>query len=238
MNQPHQQPIDDPRTDLEAEGWAHVVGKTGAAIADLVVLMKGIVADGKIDDLELRELLLWRSRHQTVVRRQPLKPFTEFLDSILADGEMSSDEHIDLLAWGRWMDDVRQRMESTSEKAFVAPEPPPQRARSDWRSDPITDKQRNFAEELGAKPRDLKGMTKGQASALIDKLLMQRDMAKYDTIADRMGDRISNSFARRTAHAGSSHRRAHGSYSWEWIITAGLILGVLLLVFFVILPRV
>lgn len=46
-----------------------------------------------------------------------------------------------------------------------------------WRDDPMSDPQRDFIRELGGKPS--RGMTKGQASDLIDRLIQERDEREW-----------------------------------------------------------
>lgn len=57
-----------------------------------------------------------------------------------------------------------------------------------WRSDPMTDKQREFILDLGGQLRD--GMTKGEASSLIDELLENRPPSPRQVMVLRFFDRL------------------------------------------------
>ena len=171
---------DDPRAGSLDLAWMIEKGaKTRAAINDLLGLLVSIGEDGKVDDAEISELVAWKIAHRHVLTRASIRPFAEWLDRILADGSVSSEERLDLLGWCHWakvnLPKFQLAADSASASVF-SPMPVPSSSRgSSWRSDPASARQLTFLEDLGADPTTFDGLTKGAASAMIDRLLAQRD---------------------------------------------------------------
>lgn len=169
-------------------------GKTGQALNELKGLLKLASADGKIDDSELRAIMTWRSNYRTVLRREPIKPFDDWLEEALADGQIDEKERGEMVAWA-------DRLGEPSPAAETKPEikPPvavrrktgdeylaiPPSRRPSWKNDPATDKQVSFLLDLGESERACRGLTKGQASARISELLDEGRESRRD---DRDGD--------------------------------------------------
>ena len=171
-------PSDDPRTGEMDLLWdTESGGKTQEAIKALATLLTKIGADSVVTDDEVRELQAWKVKHRSVIGREALRPFRDWLDKVLADGEVDAEERIDLLAWCQWA-----KAWSEKRKASM-PVPVPRSSPTiqsitisrDWKTDPMSDRQRSFLHDLGASSSQMRGLTKGQASNLIDQLLEQRD---------------------------------------------------------------
>ena len=171
---------EDPRSAQLGITWMTEKGaKTRAAITDLLTLLLRIGEDLKVEDDEIQELILWKVSHRHVLNRPAIRPFAEWLDRILADGEVSSEERLDLLGWCHWAKtnaDKFQQVFDGVQGVEIPPPPVPREGRGkSWRSDPATGRQLSFLEDLGADPTKFSGLTKGAASAMIDRLLAQRD---------------------------------------------------------------
>lgn len=202
---------EDPRSAQLGITWMTEKGaKTRAAITDLLTLLLRIGEDLKVEDDEIQELILWKVSHRHVLNRPAIRPFAEWLDRILADGEVSSEERLDLLGWCHWAKtnaDKFQQVFDGVQGVEIPPPPVPREGRGkSWRSDPATGRQLSFLEDLGADPTKFAGLTKGAASAMIDRLLAQRDERSAREFAAmvkaHMGTMVDHQFP--TAHEENS----------------------------------
>lgn len=169
-----------PQFHVVEGGKAKPKGKTGQALNELKGLLKLASADGKIDDGELRAIMTWRSNYRTVLRREPIKPFDDWLEEALADGQIDDKERSELVSWAEKLGEPTPAAAPAAAKPAVTNKTgdeylamPPSR-RPSWKSDPATAKQIDFLLDLGESERACRGLTKGEASARIDTLLDQQ----------------------------------------------------------------
>lgn len=60
-------------------------------------LVQGIVADGKVDNSEMKALIDWASRHQEFSDKHPFNELIPAIQRIVADGIVDEEERLDLL---------------------------------------------------------------------------------------------------------------------------------------------
>ena len=234
----------DPRDSDLALRWQSASGpKTVAAVESLRVLLLRIAEDGQVTDSEVDELRSWAIVHRAVLGRDTLKPFQEWLDRVLADGQLDTDERYDLLAWAEWVSQAFQN--EAADKGPPPPVEPP--ARRTWRNDRVTERQIEFLKELGAAPEQLEGLKKGTASTLIEELMAKRDFARADRLSERMLGRLADGSAgiadrinreiRMLPRAGPIQpHRATLNFRWTTNYTVASV-AVLVLVFIIALTR-
>jgi len=67
-------------------------------IAELIGLLKGIIADGVVNDEEVASFRQWLSSHPKSLARWPAKHLRERLEGVLADGVIDEEERVELYA--------------------------------------------------------------------------------------------------------------------------------------------
>lgn len=67
------------------------------AVHSLQGMVQGIVADGKVNDQEVAQLISWVSRHKEFSDRHPFNELIPAIQTIVADGIVDEDEQADLL---------------------------------------------------------------------------------------------------------------------------------------------
>jgi hypothetical protein len=166
--------------------------------AELLQILSAIGEDGKISDDEVAGLRAWLFEHRHL-DIPAISLLSETVDRILADFFVTEEERLELLyaiervlpvtertmvrkarlaesksasqdEKGLTLQDLKKIARRTAEEQNDAAkdteaEPEPY----DWRNDPATDRQRDYAKVLGG--RLPKNATKGEASVLIDSLL-------------------------------------------------------------------
>ena len=165
--------MDDPRSVALNSIWDGVTGgKTLDAMRGLESLLLRIDSRGSITEGDITALSTWLATYRNVSSRPPLSPMRDWITKAMADGVIDDSERLDLLAWGRWMRDYRtsaDRRQAEKTRQELA-----------WRDHPPTDRQLAFLEELGATKSQVKNLTKGAASDLIERLLDERDGDDFD----------------------------------------------------------
>lgn len=153
--------------------------KTREAFLALADLLTATVSDGQISDDELRNIQVWRACHRRVLRHESLAGFCHWLDQVTADGLLDLDERQQM---HRWAEDLAAAVAQTgtvapaaSGDAYLAI---PTARRRSWRADASTERQIAFLIELGESEASLVGITKGEASERITRLLEARDEKK------------------------------------------------------------
>jgi polyhydroxyalkanoate synthesis regulator phasin len=152
--------------------------KTQQAVEALTEILTEITEDGELTAQEIKRLIQWKIDWKTVARRGELKEFTDWFTEAIADGVIDREERRGIFKWAKDLEKRASERAAEEERARQASQrdvPPPYEPNTKWRDDPITEKQIRFLEELGAPRRKTKGLTKGQASKLIDELLEQQN---------------------------------------------------------------
>lgn len=178
---------------------------------ELVALLDVITEDGQIDGVEIGLLYSWRDRWKTSLRAKKLAPFMDWLNAALADGQFDSGEVDEAIQWAhrlaeRSPDDEDPQVRETFESRH------PDIPFGKWRHDPATQKQYDFLIRLGADRRLIMGLTKGQASDLIDELIDQQDMAEQTAAAIRQAHTSPRRPSTRAAFSGRRRRRVSGDH--------------------------
>jgi len=151
--------------------------KTQQAFIELAALLEEIKADGVITDVEFQRVMGWRCKWKTVVRREELRDFDDWLNQAMSDGVISSDERMQLVGWSDRLSG-KNKNKTLNVENFESGDQYlkcPVSVRPTWRNDPATAKQVAFLIELGDSEEDCRCMTKGQASNRIESLLESRD---------------------------------------------------------------
>lgn len=79
--------------------YIHFTGRQriDAAMHTLQGLLKGIAADGSVDDEEVKSLIIWVSRHREFENRHPFNEVIPKIKEVVRDGIVDEDEREDLI---------------------------------------------------------------------------------------------------------------------------------------------
>lgn len=144
--------------------------KTKTAIGDLASLLEAVQKDGRITNTEFSQLHMWKVQNKTVSRRQVLRPHTDWLNEVLADGKVDAEEITQFAARAAVLKDLYAKCvlvtkeDAMRKQGSLSPDAP-------WRSHPASERQIDFLRGLGVPTHRYNGITKGQASDLIEETL-------------------------------------------------------------------
>lgn len=151
---------------LEKFWRAETGNKTQAAIGELVKILRRIKARGPGKG-DVKLLSEWAATYRSVRTRPAIKPAATWIEATIADGEIDAQEREQLNQWCEFAEAWDRNAKARQAEVFAA--------ENAWRDDPMSDRQRAYLLDLGAKPASLNGITKGEASDRIDRLLALRD---------------------------------------------------------------
>jgi hypothetical protein len=157
--------------------------KTQQAFNEIALILKEISADGIITVDEFKRIMQWRVNWRTVVRREELRSFDNWLVGAIADGKVDKNEKIELLEWAKKIQEEfnKQQFEDDVTPVNTFFEYSTDEIPS-WQNDPITDRQFSFLIDLGETEENCRSFSKGTASKRIDELLYQRNQKRNQSI--------------------------------------------------------
>jgi hypothetical protein len=151
---------------------AQVASSVGRELLDVLVR---ITDDGEIELSEVRELQAWLERNERSIENIPAVGWlSEVVGGILADGEITTEEHVELIRAVERVLPLEERATAQVKRLRAADEGVESAiaARHPTDIEPATERQIIFIKKLGGEVSD--GLSKDRASFLIDDLLNSR----------------------------------------------------------------
>lgn len=161
--------------------------KTQQAFDEITLILKEISADGIITVDEFKRVMQWRADWRTVVRREELRSFDDWLVGAIADGKIDKNEKIELLEWSKKIQEEYNKQQSENDVTPIGTyfDYPDDKVAS-WQDDPITVRQLTFLIDLGETEENCRTFTKGTASKRIDELLYQRTQKRKQSNTEQI----------------------------------------------------